>query len=129
MVQVIRNEYVTNVPVQVLGGLGPDRVQVSGLFRQMDALIVGSTVPLVPGTLVRFDEGPAARGIEATSPNPAHGGLDAGITQPGGGVPSTSGRGTSAGDSYPGGVRRPGSAAPRPANSPSRSQSGGAPPF
>src|SRR5262249_16646316 len=32
MVQVIRNEYVTNIPVQVLGGLGPERIQVSGLF-------------------------------------------------------------------------------------------------
>jgi multidrug efflux pump subunit AcrA (membrane-fusion protein) len=127
MVQVIRNEYVTNVPVQVLGGLGPDRVQVSGLFRNTDALIIGSSVPLIPGTLVRFNEGPAARGIEATSPNPAHGGLDAGITPPGG-VPATSGRGAS-GSSYPGSSRRPGSTAPRSARTPTQSQTGGAPPF
>jgi hypothetical protein len=128
-VQVIRNEYVTNVPVQVLGGLGPDRVQVSGLFRNTDALIVGSSVPLIPGTLVRFSEGPAARGIEATSPNPAHGGLEAGITPPGGVMPAASGRGTAAGSPYRGGARRPSSTAPRPAETPAQSGSGGAPPF
>jgi membrane fusion protein (multidrug efflux system) len=125
MVQVIRNEYVTNVPVQVLGGIGPDRVQVSGPFRNADALIVGSSVPLVPGTLVRFNEGAAARGIEGTSPNPAHGGLEADITAPGGGMPATSGRGTTPGGGYSGGTRRTGSAAPRPANPPS--QAGGTP--
>ena len=32
MVQVIRNEYVTNVPVHVLGDTGPERVQISGAF-------------------------------------------------------------------------------------------------
>jgi multidrug efflux pump subunit AcrA (membrane-fusion protein) len=115
MVQVIRNEYVTNVPVHVLGGLGPDRVQVSGLFRPGDALIVGSSVPLVPGTLVRFNEGAAARGIEGTSPNPAHGGLDAGITPPGGVTPATN--------------RRPGTVGSRPTNSPTQTQAGGSPPF
>jgi multidrug efflux pump subunit AcrA (membrane-fusion protein) len=128
MVQVIRNEYVTNIPVQVLGGLGPDRVQVSGLFRNTDALIIGSSVPLIPGTLVRFNEGPAARGIEATSPNPAHGGLDAGITPPGGGAPASSGRGA-AGDTYRRGSRRPEATSPRSTNTPTQSQAGGAPPF
>ena len=118
MVQVIRNEYVTNVSVHVLGGLGPDRVQVSGQFRTSDALIVGSSVSLIPGTLVRFNEGAAARGIEATSPNPAHGGFEAGITPPGGGMPATSGRGN----------RRTGSVI-RPANPPAQSQTGGATPF
>ncbi len=127
MVQVIRNEYVTNVPVQVLGGIGPDRIQVSGLFRGMDALIVGSSVPLSPGTLVRFNEGPSARGIEGTSPNPAHGGLEAGITPPGG-MPATS-PGGAAGHSYPGPGRRPASSYTRPGTSSSPSQSGGAPPF
>jgi biotin carboxyl carrier protein len=115
MVQVIRNEYVTNVPVHVLGGLGPDRVQVAGPFRPADALIVGSSVPLVPGTFVRFHEGPTARGIEGTSPNPAHGGNDAGLTPPG----ST--------DS--GGVRRSNNAARRPANNPVQTQAGGSTPF
>lgn len=103
MVQVIRNEYVTNIPVQVLGGLGPDRVQVSGLFRPNDALIVGASVPMVPGTLVRFHEGPSARGIEATSPDPSHGGLEAGLTPPGGAHPYNTGA-----------ARRPGSVNTRP---------------
>jgi HlyD family secretion protein len=115
MVQVIRNEYVTNVPVHVLGGIGPDRIQVSGLFRGSDALVVGSSVPLVPGTLVRFNEGSAARGIEATSPNPAHGGVDAGLTPPG--------------SVYSGGARRSGNVAPRPANNPAQTQAGGSAPF
>jgi multidrug efflux pump subunit AcrA (membrane-fusion protein) len=115
MVQVIRNEYVTNVQVHVLGGLGPERVQVSGLFRPGDALVVGSSVPLVPGTLVRFQEGVASRGIEPTSPNPAHGGVEAGITPPGGVTPTT--------------TRRPGSVGSRSPTPPSQSRAGGPPPF
>ncbi len=128
MVQVLRNEYVTNIPVHVLGAIGPDRVQVSGQFRRNDALIVGSSIPLIPGTLVRFNEGAAARGIEATSPNPAHGGLEADITTPGGGMTGTSGRGSTSGG-YPGVTRQPGTAAPRPANSPAQTQAPGAAPF
>lgn len=115
MVQVIRNEYVTNIPVHVLGGIGPDRIQVSGLFRPTDALIVGSSVPLVPGTLVRFREGPAARGVEGTSPNPAHGGNDAGLVPPG--------------SAHSGGARRTGNIAPRPTNIPAQTQAGGGTPF
>ena len=114
MVQVIRNEYVTNVPVHVLGGLGPDRVQVSGAFRSRDALIVGSSVALVPGTLVRFNQGPSARGIEGMSPNPEHGGLDAGITPPAGATTA---------------ARRPGTSPSRPASPASRDRGRGAPPF
>ncbi len=115
MVQVIRNEYITNVPVHVLGGIGAERVQVSGSFRGTDALIVGSSVPLIPGTLVRFHEGAAARGIEPTSPNPAHGGAEAGLTPPG--------------STYSGGARRSGNVAPRPANTPAQTQAGGTTPF
>jgi hypothetical protein len=114
MVQVIRNEYVTNIPVHLLGGLGPDRTQVSGMFRPGDALIVGSSVALAPGTLVRFNEGAAARGIEATSPNPAQGGVAAGIVPPGGASPTT-GRG---------GTRRTGT---RSGNPPAQSQAGSSP--
>ncbi len=123
LVQVIRNEYVTNIPVHVLGPIGPDRVQVSGQFRRTDALIVGSSVSLIPGTLVRFNEGAAARGIEATSPNPDHGGLEADLTTPGSGTPAAAGRGA-----YPRTTPRPGTA-PRPVNSPAQSQAGGATPF
>jgi multidrug efflux pump subunit AcrA (membrane-fusion protein) len=115
MVQVIRNEYVTNVPVHVLGGIGAERVQVSGAFRPRDALVVGSSVPLIPGTLVRFHEGAAARGIEATSPDPAHGGSDAGLTPPG--------------SFESGGARRTGTGAPRRASPPVQTQAGGAAPF
>ncbi len=58
-VQVLRNEYVTNVPVDVLGKIGPERLQVSGALRSTDALIVSSSVPLLAGTLVRLRRLPA----------------------------------------------------------------------
>jgi biotin carboxyl carrier protein len=82
MVQVLRNEYVTNVPVDVLGKIGPERFQVSGALRFTDALIVSSSVPLLAGTLVRFAQAPG-QGIEGTTPNPARQGAEAGITPPG----------------------------------------------
>ena len=82
-VQVIRSEYVTDVPVRVLGNVGPDRVQVTGALRPTDALIVASSVPLQPGTLLRFAGNPAAAGaIEATTPNPAAVGEAADVTPP-----------------------------------------------
>jgi multidrug efflux pump subunit AcrA (membrane-fusion protein) len=94
MVQVIRNEYVTNVPVLVLGDTGPERTQITGLFRASDALIVSSSVPLLSGTLLRFGEGAAAnRGVEGVAPNPSIGGAEAGLTPPSG----LTGRGTAAG--------------------------------
>ena len=96
MVQVIRNEYVTNVPVQVLGGLGNDRIQISGLLRETDALIIGSSVPLMPGTLVRFAERPGATASRAPRRTPRDSGVEAGITPPGGVQPTTSGRGGAA---------------------------------
>jgi multidrug efflux pump subunit AcrA (membrane-fusion protein) len=80
--QVIRGEYVTNVTVEILGKVGPERIQVTGAFRPTDALIVSSSVPLLPGTLVRFSQLPS-RGIEGTTPNPANQGVEAGITPPG----------------------------------------------
>jgi membrane fusion protein (multidrug efflux system) len=82
-VQVIRNEYVTVVPVRVLGTPGPDRVQVSGALRPTDALIVNSSVPLQPGTLIRFGGSPAPLGtVEGTTPNPAVVGEPADLTPP-----------------------------------------------
>ena len=66
---MIRNEYVTNVPVRVLGETGPERVQITGLLRTVgliDRVVVG---PLLPGTLVRFGEGTTSRGVEGVSPN------------------------------------------------------------
>ncbi len=63
-VQVIREDHVTNVPVRVLGETGPDRVQVTGALRVSDSLIVSTSVPLLPGTLVRFGDGAANRSAE-----------------------------------------------------------------
>ncbi|MDR3622567.1 MAG: HlyD family efflux transporter periplasmic adaptor subunit, partial [Paludisphaera borealis] len=74
-VQVIRNEYVTNVPVKVLGKVGPDRLQVAGAFRASDGLIASSSSPLLAGTLVRFGQGGA--GVEGTTPDPARRGQNA----------------------------------------------------
>ena len=56
-VQVIRSEYVTNVPVEGLGRVGQDRIQISGALRPTDTLIASSSVPLLAGTLVRFGSG------------------------------------------------------------------------
>jgi multidrug efflux pump subunit AcrA (membrane-fusion protein) len=81
MVQVIRNEYVTNVPIEVLGKVGPERTQITGALRSTDALIVSSSVPLLAGTLVRFSQAPA-REVEGTTPSPNRQGTDAGITPP-----------------------------------------------
>ena len=122
-VQVLRNEYVTNVPVDVLGKMGPERLQVSGALRFTDALIVSSSVPLLPGTLVRFAQTPG-QAIEGTTPNPARQGVEAGITPPGAAatepaaVPSGSSRSRSASG-------RP--ARPTPAVAPAQGQ--GSPPF
>jgi multidrug efflux pump subunit AcrA (membrane-fusion protein) len=80
-VQVIRNEYVVNVPIQILGKLGPDRLQVAGAFRTSDALIASSSSPLIAGTLVRFGQG--APGIEGTTPDPSRRGQNASIAAPG----------------------------------------------
>ena len=66
---MIRNEYVTNVPVHVLGKVGPDRLQVSGAFRARDGLIASSSTPLLAGTLIRFGEGaPASKARPPTPP-------------------------------------------------------------
>ncbi len=80
-IQVIRNEYVTDVPVRVLGQPGPDRVQIAGLLRPNDSLIVSSSVLLAAGTLIRFNDSTGGA-IEGTNPNPAEGGEVAGITPP-----------------------------------------------
>ena len=125
--QVIRNEYVTNIPVQVLGQPGPDRVQVSGTFRPTDALIVASSVPLLPGTLVRFGNGEGRPTvIEGVTPNPSVSGETADLVPPRGAPPARSG---------PAPIGAPGSAVPRsrgtarpPATSPAPTKPGGGAP-
>jgi RND family efflux transporter MFP subunit len=112
MVQVIRNEYVTNVPVHILGDTGPERVQITGLLRGSDSLIVSSSVSLLAGTLVRFGEGTTSRGVEGVSPNPAFGGAEAGITAPGG----TRTRGATPGSAPT--QTRPATAAPKAGSAP-----------
>ena len=99
--QVIRNEYVVNVPVRVLGHLGPDRLQITGALRPTDALIVSTSVPLMAGTLIRFGGG---GGVEGVTPNPSVSGETAEVTLPGGAAPARGG---------PAPIGSPGSAAPK----------------
>lgn len=107
-VQVIRNEYVTNIKVRVLGQSGPDRMQVTGPFRPTDALIVSSSVPLLAGTLLRFN-GSGSSAVEGSSPNPGHSGEAVDLTPPGLGSRTAP-------------IGSPGSALPK-----TRANSGGAP--
>jgi multidrug efflux pump subunit AcrA (membrane-fusion protein) len=85
IVQVIRGEYVTAVPVTVLGTVGPERVQVSGPFRPSDAAIVESSVPLLAGTLIRFGAKSDAP-VEGVAPKPGAPGVVADIVPPTGGA-------------------------------------------
>ena len=98
---MIRSEYVTNVPVEVLGKVGPERIQITGAFRPTDALIVSSSVPLLAGTLVRFTQATNS-GIEGTTPSPAKQGAEAGITPPGRTAGAAAGSGAA-----PAGTSRP----------------------
>jgi len=82
-VQVIRNDYVTNVPVMILGGQGSDRLQVAGAFRSVDSLVVSTSRPLLAGTLVRF--GAAGAGVEGVAPPPNASGATA-VLEGGSGV-------------------------------------------
>src|SRR5262249_49243485 len=76
MVQVIRDEYVTNIPVRVLGENGTERVQITGALRAADWLIASAGVPLLAGTLVRFGENGTSRPGEADGGAPAPGAAD-----------------------------------------------------
>ena len=102
--QVIRNEYVTDVPVRVIGKPGPDRVQVTGSLRPTDALIVSSSVPLIAGTLIRFNANASRASLEGTSPNPADSGASADLIPP---------RGSTTARTGPAPIGAPGSALPR----------------
>ena len=59
IVQVLRNEYVTNVPVNVMGNFGPERVQITGALRTTDAphrFVIGHTTSRHSGPFFRGDE-------------------------------------------------------------------------
>ena len=81
-VQVLRNDYVTNVAVHVLGPTGPERIQVSGPFRPNDLLIVETSVPLAAGSFLRFDTEGVARPVEGHNPPQSENGAVANITPP-----------------------------------------------
>ena len=69
MVQVIRDEYVTNVPVRVLGDTGTERVQIAGALRIRfaDRVVVGSAPAGNAGSVWRAMAGPtpASRTLQA----------------------------------------------------------------
>lgn len=75
-IQVIRAEHVVDVRVKSLGEVGPERVQVSGLFRGSDAVIVSTSVPLASGTFIRFG---AEGKVEGAPPNPNQPGQPAAV--------------------------------------------------
>jgi len=117
-VQVIRNDYVTDLKVRVLGSPAADRLQVTGAFRPTDALIVATNVPLLAGTLVRFNgqaagADPAATAGEATAPRTTS--RPAPIGPPGSALPNRP---------RPGG-NRPAGTAPAPGSTPTPANAGG----
>jgi RND family efflux transporter MFP subunit len=87
-VQVIRNEHVANVKVRIMGSPGPERLQVTGPLRPTDALIVSSSVPLMAGTLIRFNAAGSAAAagegnvVQGTTPGPDESGATADLTPP-----------------------------------------------
>ncbi|WZP00458.1 HlyD family efflux transporter periplasmic adaptor subunit [Isosphaeraceae bacterium EP7] len=102
-IQILRNETVVDIQVQVLGSPTADITQISGPLRRSDTLIVGSSVALRPGTLVRFNRADAdgtGAVVEGVAPNPDDRGESARILAPA----------TAAGVAP---IGAPGSAAPR----------------
>lgn len=53
-IQVIRNEFVSDIPVRVLGAVTPEWTQVSGAIRTNDLLIAASSAPIAAGSFVRM---------------------------------------------------------------------------
>ena len=107
IVQVIRAEHVADIPITILGILGPDRTQVSGPFRPSDVLIQTTSQPLRPGTFIRFNDAQPARTLEGQPPSVDQVGDPAEINTPPGIAPIGSG-----GRPRPANNPRP--AAPRP---------------
>jgi multidrug efflux pump subunit AcrA (membrane-fusion protein) len=82
-VQVLRNDYVSNITVHVLGPTGPERLQVSGAFRPNDLLVVESSKPLAAGTFLRFEHQGTGKAVEGYNPPVGETGAVANITPPG----------------------------------------------
>ena len=74
-VQVIREGFVRDVSVQVLGQVGSDFVFVSGRFGTTDELIQKTSETLLDGARVTSRDAakPAAGGAAPTAPKPAGG--------------------------------------------------------
>lgn len=81
VVQVVRGEYVVNVPVKVLGVVAEEWTQVSGAFKVRDVLIVSSSAPLAGGSFIRLG-GDNAANAEPADPNQP--GAVASVTAPAG---------------------------------------------
>jgi multidrug efflux pump subunit AcrA (membrane-fusion protein) len=143
VIQVVRSEYVTPVPIRVMGVVGPERTQVSGPFRANDLVIVESSVPLAAGALIRFGARPDAP-VEGVAPEPGLPGVVADVTQPAGGVPTgTSGsriapigapdsnvpRSASRGGTQKAASKPATKPATKPANQPPNTNTGGGVPF
>jgi RND family efflux transporter MFP subunit len=116
VVQVLRDEYVHDIPVQVLGSPAAERTQVAGAFRPSDAVIVESSVPLAAGTLVHFgDDAGASAAITPPvggTPRPSAGKRIAPIGAPDSAVPKPGSR-TAAGSSAKRGTPATKPAAPK----------------
>ena len=68
-VQVIREGFVRDIPVQALGQLGTDHLFVSGRFGATDELVVKTSETLLDGARV-VGRDPKAAGTPATTPKP-----------------------------------------------------------
>lgn len=116
VVQVIRNEYVVNVPVQILGEVVPERVQITGALREADSLVVSSSSLLLAGTLVRFGTGPGK--VEGVAPSPHLRGASATLGAPGGDAVLSGGGSPPPGSVPPPGAAQPASSRRRPGTQP-----------
>jgi hypothetical protein len=102
--QVIRGGVVEDIPVGVLGVVGPERTQVSGAFRPYDAVIVEAKPELVAGTSVFYATDASNPTMNITPPvggsaHPSGGARVAPIGAPDSAVPKVDSRRPSPGGS------------------------------
>ena len=77
-VQIIREGFVRDIPVQLLGQMGADQVFVSGRFGGTDELVLKSSEPLLDGARVMAREAKPATPA-GTTPKPAQPGTGSGF--------------------------------------------------